>query len=102
MSVHLLSPADRRENGKGLNATTKAGQKTLPEESWPWFSGKMENLSWFRQAWEDHVTQFFPGLPERTLIERMHRLLNNHKHREDHRRGQELGGSMVALGNALR
>jgi hypothetical protein len=43
-----------------------------PEESWPWFWGKMEDLMWFRRAWEDHARQFNPGLPEEALIEQMH------------------------------
>jgi hypothetical protein len=48
-------------------------QDDSPEESWPWFSGRMEDLGWFRQAWEDLVKQFHPGLHEKALIKRMHR-----------------------------
>jgi hypothetical protein len=48
-------------------------QNDSPEESWPWFSGRMEDLGWFRQAWEDLVKQFHPGLHEKALIKQMHR-----------------------------
>jgi hypothetical protein len=34
--------------------------------------GKMEDLMWFKRAWEDHARQFNPGLPEEALIEQMH------------------------------
>jgi hypothetical protein len=47
-------------------------QDNSPEELWPWFSGKMEDLTWFRWAGEDHARPFHPGMPENALIERMH------------------------------
>jgi hypothetical protein len=33
----------------------------------------MEDLSWFRHAWEDHQRQFYSDLPEKNLIELTHR-----------------------------
>jgi hypothetical protein len=30
--------------------------------AWLWFSGRMEDLPWFRQAWEEHVRRFHHGL----------------------------------------
>ncbi len=32
------------------------------EEAWPWFSGQLDDLLWFKQAWEDHVKHFHPDL----------------------------------------
>jgi hypothetical protein len=32
------------------------------EGEWPWFSGRMEDLPQFRQAWETHVKRFHHGL----------------------------------------
>ncbi len=43
-------------------------QDDPPEESWPWFSGKLEDLMWFKQAWEDYARQFHPGLSEEALV----------------------------------
>jgi hypothetical protein len=57
-SAPMLTPMDQDDSSK---------------ESWPWFSGRMKDLSWFRPAWEDHVRQFCPELPEKSLIERMRR-----------------------------
>ncbi len=42
-SAPMLRPMDQDDSSK---------------ESWPWFSGKMEYLSWFRRAWEDHIGHF--------------------------------------------
>jgi hypothetical protein len=30
-------------------------QRDSSEGAWPWFSGNIEDLAWFRQAWEMHV-----------------------------------------------
>ncbi len=38
------------------------------EGGWPWFSGRMEDLSWFRQAWETHVRRFHHGLAPDVLV----------------------------------
>jgi hypothetical protein len=38
------------------------------EGGWPWFSGRMEDLSWFRQAWETHVQRFHHGLAPDVLV----------------------------------
>jgi hypothetical protein len=35
--------------------------------------GTTEDLSWFRHAWEDHVKRYHFNLPEKTLMELMHR-----------------------------
>ncbi len=48
---------------------------SLPEQgdtsdkgAWPWFSGRMEDLPWFRQAWETHVERFHHGLAPDVLV----------------------------------
>jgi hypothetical protein len=38
------------------------------EGAWPWFSGQIEDLSWFRQAWETHVRRFHHGLAPEVLV----------------------------------
>ncbi len=38
------------------------------EGAWPWFSGHIEDLSWFRQAWETHVRRFHHGLTLEVLV----------------------------------
>jgi hypothetical protein len=38
------------------------------EGAWPWFSGHIEDLSWFRQAWETHVRRFHQGLAPDVLV----------------------------------
>ncbi len=43
-------------------------QDGTSEGEWPWFSGRMEDLPWFRQAWETHVTRFHHGLAPDVLV----------------------------------
>jgi hypothetical protein len=38
------------------------------EGAWPWFSGRMEDLPWFRQAWGEHVRRFHYSLAPEVLI----------------------------------
>jgi hypothetical protein len=38
------------------------------EGAWPWFSGHMEDLPWFRQAWETHAKRFHHGLAPEVLV----------------------------------
>ncbi len=44
------------------------GQEGSLEGAWPWFSGQLEDLSWFRQAWEEHVRRFHHGLTPEVLV----------------------------------
>jgi hypothetical protein len=32
------------------------GREAPSEEAWPWFSGQLDDLLWFKRAWEDHVS----------------------------------------------
>jgi hypothetical protein len=57
-SAPLMSPMD---------------QDSSPEEPWPWFLGKMEDLGWFKRAWEDNARQFHPRSSKKFLIEQMHK-----------------------------
>ncbi len=43
-------------------------QGDASEGAWPWFSGRMEDLPWFRQAWEAHVQCFHHGLTSEGLV----------------------------------
>jgi hypothetical protein len=43
-------------------------QSDTSEGAWPWFSGRMEDLPWFRQAWETHVKRFHHGLAPDVLV----------------------------------
>jgi hypothetical protein len=43
-------------------------QNGTSEGAWPWFSGRMEDLPWFRQAWEAHVKRFHHGLTPELLV----------------------------------
>ncbi len=47
------SPPERRDSSEG---------------AWPWFSGRMEDLPWFRVAWEMHVKGFHHGLAPEVLV----------------------------------
>jgi hypothetical protein len=38
------------------------------EGAWPRFSGHIEDLSWFRQAWETHVRRFHHGLAPEVIV----------------------------------
>jgi hypothetical protein len=40
-----------------------------PEEAWPWFSGQLDDLMWFKRAWEDHVKHFHQDISEKALVE---------------------------------
>ncbi len=46
-------PSERRDSSEG---------------AWPWFSGQMEDLPWFWQAWETHVKHFHHGLAPEVLV----------------------------------
>jgi hypothetical protein len=37
-------------------------QEAPSEGAWPWFSGQLDDLLWFKRAWEDHVRRFHHGL----------------------------------------
>jgi hypothetical protein len=52
-SVPPPSPLKQRDNSEGV---------------WPWFSGHIEDLAWFRQAWEMHVRRFHHGLAPEVLV----------------------------------
>jgi hypothetical protein len=43
-------------------------QKDNSEGAWPWFSGHIEDLAWFRQAWEMHVRRFHHGMTPEVLV----------------------------------
>ncbi len=43
-------------------------QNGTAEGEWPWFSGRMEDLPQFRQAWETHVKRFHHGLAPDVLV----------------------------------
>jgi hypothetical protein len=43
-------------------------QRDDSEGAWPWFSGNIEDLAWFRQAWEMHVRRFHHGLAPEVLV----------------------------------
>jgi hypothetical protein len=47
------SPPKQRDNSQG---------------AWPWFSGNIEDLAWFRQAWGMHVRRFHHGLTPEVLV----------------------------------
>jgi hypothetical protein len=41
------------------------------EEPWPWFSGRREDLGWFKLTWEAHVKRHYTGTPEEVLRQMM-------------------------------
>ncbi len=43
-------------------------QRDDSEGAWPWFSGSIEDLAWFRQAWEMHVRRFHHGMTPEVLV----------------------------------
>ncbi len=43
-------------------------QRDDSEGAWPWFSGNIEDLAWFRQAWEMHVQRFHHGMTPEVLV----------------------------------
>ncbi len=43
-------------------------QNDSSEGAWPWFSGQLEDLPWFRQAWETHVKRFHHDLAPEVLV----------------------------------
>jgi hypothetical protein len=43
-------------------------QRDDSEGAWPWFSGNIEDLAWFRQAWEMHVRRFHHGMAPEVLV----------------------------------
>ncbi len=43
-------------------------QEYSSEGAWPWFSGHIEDLAWFRQAWETHVQRFHHALTPEVLV----------------------------------
>jgi hypothetical protein len=43
-------------------------QRDSSEGAWLWFSGNIEDLAWFRQAWEMHVRRFHHGLTPEVLV----------------------------------
>jgi hypothetical protein len=60
-----------REEGTGKPSAPPASppeQDDSSEGAWPWFSGRMEDLPWFRQAWETHVKRFHHGLAPEVLV----------------------------------
>jgi hypothetical protein len=64
----------QRLNQEGGRGRPSAPPPSLPEQGdssegvWPWFSGHLEDLSWFRQAWETHVQHFHHGLAPEVLV----------------------------------
>ena len=67
MLLHRLSQ-------EGGTERPSAPPPSLPEQgdtsegAWPWISGRMEDLPWFRQAWETHVKRFHHGLAPDVLV----------------------------------
>ncbi len=60
-----------REEGTGKPSAPPPSppeQNDSSEGAWPWFSGHMEDLPWFRQAWEAHVKRFHHGLAPEVLV----------------------------------
>jgi hypothetical protein len=60
-----------REEGTGKPSPPPPSppeQNDLLEGTWPWFSGRVEDLPWFRQAWETHVKRFHHGLAPEVLV----------------------------------
>ncbi len=43
-------------------------QRDDSEGAWPWFSGNIEDLARFRQAWEMHVRRFHHGMTPQVLV----------------------------------
>ncbi len=43
-------------------------QRDNSEGAWLWFSGSIEDLAWFRQAWEMHVRRFHHGMAPEVLV----------------------------------
>ncbi len=47
--------------------------KTPSEGAWPWFSGQLDDLLWFKRAWEDHIKCFHHGLSLEVLVGGLHK-----------------------------
>ncbi len=64
----------QRMNQEGGMERPSAPPPSLPEQgdsskgAWPWFSGHIEDLSWFWQVWETHVRRFHHGLAPEVLV----------------------------------
>ncbi len=57
-SARMLLESMKQEDSKEKPSAPPPSpprQKDDSEGAWPWFSGNIEDLAWFRQAWEMHV-----------------------------------------------
>jgi hypothetical protein len=70
-TARMLLQRLNREEGTGKRSAQPPSppeQNNLSEGAWPWFSGRVEDLPWFRQAWETHVYRFYHGLAPEVLV----------------------------------
>jgi hypothetical protein len=70
-TTRMLLQRLNREEGTGKRSAQPPSppeQNNLSEGAWPWFSGRVEDLPWFRQAWETHVYRFYHGLAPEVLV----------------------------------
>jgi hypothetical protein len=71
-TLRLDSRAEEKPRRPGAPLLNPQAQEVLSEEAWSWFSGQLDNLLWFKRAWEDHVKHFHPGLSPEVLVEGLH------------------------------
>ncbi len=70
-SARLLLESMKQEEGKEKPSAPPPSppeQRDTSEGAWPWFSGKIEDLASFRQAWETHARQFHHGMTPEVLV----------------------------------
>jgi hypothetical protein len=70
-STRMLLESMKQEEGKEKPSAPPPSpprQRDDSEGAWPWFSGNIEDLAWFRQAWEMHVRRFHHGLAPEVLV----------------------------------
>jgi hypothetical protein len=70
-SARLLLESMKQEEGKEKPSAPPPSppeHRDTSEGAWPWFSGKIEDLAWFRQAWETHARQFHHGMTPEVLV----------------------------------
>jgi hypothetical protein len=69
-AIMLRQRLEQEEGAKKATAPLPSppGRGDALDGAWPWFSGRLEDLPWFRQAWEEHVRRFHHGLAAEVLV----------------------------------
>jgi hypothetical protein len=72
-SSRLDSRAEKDSRRPSAPLPSPPARKVPSEEAWPWFSGQLDNLLWFKRDWEDHVKHFHPDLSPEMIVEGLYK-----------------------------